>query len=89
MGSRILNIFFIVNDGEISFMETIDNDVDTTRTMGYFLECDWKEARKYLVEFLNNYDLYNFFKIDKAEIILQQKGITKFEKVPFIFNSMF
>lgn len=89
MGNRVLNIFFIVENSEISFMETIDNDVNTAKAMGYFPECDWEEARKYLIKFLNNYDSYNFLKLNKAEIILHKKNITDFEKVPFIFNSMF
>lgn len=89
MKNKTLNIFFIVDKKEIKFMETIGNDVETARIMGYFLEYDWKEARKYLINFLNNYDSYNLLKMNKAELILLKKGITEFEKVLFIFNSMF
>lgn len=89
MKNKTLNIFFVVDNSEITFMETIDNDVDKSRAVGYFPEHDWKGARKYLINFLNNYDSYNLLKMDRAKIILHQKGITEFEKVPFIFNSMF
>lgn len=89
MKNKVLNIFFVVEDKEIKFIETIDNEISTAKIIRNFSETEWKIARKYLIKFLNNYENYNFLKINKANIILRKKNVKLIEKAVLIFNSMF
>lgn len=88
MENKVLNILFSVDDKEIKFIKTINDDPSTTQIMGYYVKDEWREARKYLIEYLKGYDVYNFLKFNDLDMIFEKRE-TEFEKVPFIFNSMF